>query len=39
MDLQRIVGSSPGHAGAQQLGHAGLDVAAPVLVLLRVPAK
>ena len=30
MDLQRVVGVGPGDAGGQQLGHAGLDVAAPV---------
>src|SRR5690606_25602188 len=30
MDLQRVVGRRPGDPGGQQLGHAGLDVAAPV---------
>src|SRR5262249_18926011 len=34
VDLHRIVGSSPGDARAEQLGHAGLEVAAPALVLL-----
>ena len=34
MDLQRIVGIAPGDARGQQLGHAGLDVAAAVGILL-----
>ncbi len=34
MDLQRIVGRSPRHAGCQQLRHAGLEVAAPSGVFL-----
>src|ERR1700730_3746831 len=34
VDLQRIVGIGPGGARGEQLRHAGLDVAAPVAVLL-----
>src|SRR5271168_1374798 len=34
MDLQRVIGVRPGDPRGEQLGHAGLDVAAPVLVLL-----
>src|SRR5262249_27793619 len=34
VDLQRVVGVAPGHARGQELGHAGLDVAAPGGVLL-----
>src|SRR5689334_19521538 len=34
MDLKRVVGVRPCHAGGQQLRHAGFDVATPVLVLL-----
>ncbi len=34
VDLQGVVGGGPGHAGGDQLGHAGLQVAALALVLL-----
>ena len=34
MDLQRDVGVGPGRARGEQLGHPGLDVAAPPVVLL-----
>ena len=34
VDLQRVVGRRPGDARGEQLGHAGLEVAAPALVLL-----
>jgi hypothetical protein len=30
MDLQRVVGAGPGDARAEQLGHAGFEVAAPL---------
>src|SRR6185437_16401396 len=34
MDLQRVVGIGPGGARGDQLRHAGLDVAAPLAILL-----
>src|SRR6266481_7004749 len=33
MDLQGVIGVRPGDTGGEQLGHAGLDVAAPAPVL------
>ena len=35
MNLERIVGSSPGNPGGEQIGHAGLEIAALVRILLR----
>ena len=34
MDLQGVVGGGPGDARRQQLGHAGLEIAAPAGILL-----
>ena len=33
MDLQRVVGRRPGHPRPQKLGHAGLQIAAPAVIL------